>query len=724
MNDASFERCCLALKSAKTDTEKFAALLLSTRLIQSPECTDDHRKLLFSSIGFNFVHRLLTTSSDDVPEDCPPHIFRNLALNIYASFCTQPEFVYENSTHMVDKVPVFLKLLSALNAHTSEEEIGVKNDALRCLLTLASNPKTCVCLVERENIVKICEIYAKEDLGDDFRDEVFSVINVCISQLGSACWQQNPEAFNILMNSLSSRMLKSKTQHKFTLCNVITAVFASFPIELRNSCSSCKWYLDFHEELLGILCFKLGHAQREPLLKLCSAITEKLGVSWALNNINNNINYADSSSLERSQRLFFLLVQLSCIEVRMILEEFQCVEEVIQKSELASACFVILEHAMKFLIEDDGQTVRSAAQIQLYGSITDAMKAVLGFFNVIGGKLDPAETENFSDLESHFVQAAVRVLGAWLAEETMALREEVYQILPFLLRLCKNRLESKWCDIKCLEFVLPGMCHLVVEDLPRSIMMREMVPSCLVNLMGRIWSELEVKDDDDMEIELKSENESEHNLVTASNILLQLVVLEGERVQQDLAFMGALRFVFTALPLIDKRVSYLLLRGNFSVLGLLLLRHHSKQVSGTHEVTIYRYLSASIRFLWDAFNVDDSSDGTSLVVNRAYRDVWDQVREMWYLGMQALSELLPNMPWVCQFIVESGWAEEIVNMINKAKKTGLEGSVKAAYEDFLCCLVKTFNGAAENLQNSGAVGMCKLHKMKELAKLLKSVAKK
>lgn len=724
MSDTSFEHCCLALKNAKTDTEKFAALLLSTRLVQSADCTDDQRKRLFSSIGFGFVNRLLTASPEDAPAGCPPHIFRNFALNIYATFCTHPEFVVENLFHMVDKVPVFLKLLSTLDSHTSEEEISVKNDALRCLLTLASNPKTCLCLVEHDNILKLCEIYAKEELGDEFRDQVFSVINVCISQLGSVCWHENPEAFNVLMNALSSRMLISKTQHKFTLCNVITRVFSSFPYELKDSCSNSKWYLDFHEELLGILCFKLGHAQREPLLKLCSAITEKLGVSWALNNVNNNVNYVDSS-LERSQRLFFLLVQLSSIEVRMILEDFQSFEEVIQKSELASACFVILEHAMKFLIEDDGQTVKSTSQIQLYASITDAMRAVLGIINAVGQRFNSLEIDNLRNLESDFMLAVVRVLGAWLAEETMALREEVHQVLPFLFQLCKSKLESKCCDSKCLQFLLPGMCHLVAEDIPRSIMMKEMIPSCLVDLMSRLWSTM--KDqvaDDEIEVESKNESENDNDLVTSSSILLQLVVLEGERVQQDLAFMGALRFVFNALPHIDKRVSYLLLRGNLAVLGLLLLRHHSKQVSGTHEVTIYRYLSASIRFLWDAFNVDDSSDGTSLVVNRTYREVWDQVREMWYLGMQALSELLPNMPWVGQFIVESGWAEEIVNMINKAKKTGLEGSVKAAYEDFLCCLVKTYSGAAENLKNGGALEMCKLHKMKELSKLLKSVGQK
>ena len=50
-------------------------------------------------------------------------------------------------------------------------------------------------------------------------------------------------------------------------------------------------------------------------------------------------------------------------------------------------------------------------------------------------------------LESHqkkyFVCATIRILGAWLSEETMAVRDEVYEILPFILGLANDTFEAQ-----------------------------------------------------------------------------------------------------------------------------------------------------------------------------------------------------------------------------------------------------------------------------------------
>ncbi len=43
----------------------------------------------------------------------------------------------------------------------------------------------------------------------------------------------------------------------------------------------------------------------------------------------------------------------------------------------------------------------------------------------------------------HFVCATIRLLCAWLSEETMALREDVYEILPFVFVLCQETFEAQ-----------------------------------------------------------------------------------------------------------------------------------------------------------------------------------------------------------------------------------------------------------------------------------------
>ena len=43
----------------------------------------------------------------------------------------------------------------------------------------------------------------------------------------------------------------------------------------------------------------------------------------------------------------------------------------------------------------------------------------------------------------YFVCATIRILGAWLSEETQALRDEVYDILPFILQLGSDTFEAQ-----------------------------------------------------------------------------------------------------------------------------------------------------------------------------------------------------------------------------------------------------------------------------------------
>lgn len=50
---------------------------------------------------------------------------------------------------------------------------------------------------------------------------------------------------------------------------------------------------------------------------------------------------------------------------------------------------------------------------------------------------------NLSRLPRYFVCATVRVLGAWLAEETLAMREDVCQVLPFVVGVAQDAFQGR-----------------------------------------------------------------------------------------------------------------------------------------------------------------------------------------------------------------------------------------------------------------------------------------
>ena len=82
--------------------------------------------------------------------------------------------------------------------------------------------------------------------------------------------------------------------------------------------------------------------------------------------------------------------------------------------------------------------------------------------------------------------AAVRVLGAWLAEETLALSSDVYHLLPFLVELCRTRLTQEDDDKDLLKFLVPGLSHLTADDKPRKILLKANFQKLLLSYMQRL----------------------------------------------------------------------------------------------------------------------------------------------------------------------------------------------------------------------------------------------
>ena len=77
----------------------------------------------------------------------------------------------------------------------------------------------------------------------------------------------------------------------------------------------------------------------------------------------------------------------------------------------------------------------------------------------------------------------------------------------------------------------------------------------------------------------------------------------------------------------------LVLYGNLGVLGLLILQKHSRRPKST-DYSIFRFIQAVVRFLWDAHNCEEAREEEELVVSTPYIEHWNDLIDLWYLGMQ------------------------------------------------------------------------------------------
>merc|ERR1712110_793913 len=118
-----------------------------------------------------------------------------------------------------------------------------------------------------------------------------------------------------------------------------------------------------------------------------------------------------------------------------------------------------------------------------------------------------------------------------------------------------------------------------------------------------------------------------------------------------------------------------------SVLGLLILQKHTRRPKST-DYSIFRFIQAVVRFLWDAHNCEEAREEEELVVSTPYIEHWNDLIDLWYLGMQVLANVLGVVPWVIDFIVDSGWAQEIVRTLGKVRTSGVEPGTPAEGAEF------------------------------------------
>lgn len=732
------KKCLAILKMASKDSEKFAALFMITKLVKEKDCNAPVKKLLFEAIGVKFLRKLLSTV--EVPLDCPPHVYKSVALSILSAFCNESEI----ATHpdMIVHVPALLEIVCQAD-EDAEEDLMVVSEAYLCLQSIAQYPPGQKALLEQKAIPKMCEIYAEKSFQTD---QALKVLVTLVNKIGPDAWHATDTApFHIILNKIALDFETDHTERKFELSTILHALLASCRKEaIASSAKLESWPQSIHKALSDILGSKIGKTQRDPALKLASVMLDILGAEWAL------------MDEEKPKHLFLILVQLTTIEVRMQLENKPNLKAVMANADLVVACFIALEICVSYIATDQLDLEQKEKQ-SLYTALKGAFAAVIGLL------LNVSKAKELTEVKERiFVCAMVRVLSAWLAQETSAMRKQVYEVLPYVLTIAndtfyahRNRRMAEKAkagakadegsssgeppkydpvsEIDILRLLLPALCHLAVEEEARKILLKHKQDEVLFECMSYHWTivhykkppvpradRLKVMHEPEKELEphvLDEMRDSRAAMVSICNVLMNITVLEAKMVEESSTFVSLLKFIFNNLPELKQIPENLVLHGHLAVLGLLLLKQQSTRVK-KNDFSICRYIQATIRFLWDAYIVDESNDPTELVVAMSYKEHWMEIMELWFLGMQTMAGVLQIIPWISEFAIESGWAKDIITTLAKVKVGSLQPTVKSAYEDLLCHLVKADKSVARELKVCGALTVCRNHRMMELGKQL------
>ncbi|KAM7029436.1 neurochondrin [Acridotheres tristis] len=664
---ATLKRCLGVLRDARNDSEQFAALLLVTKAVKAGEVDTKTRRQIFDAIGFTFPTRLLT--SRQPPAGCPPHTFRAFGLTLLACFCTDPELA--GHSQILNKIPTFNDILLSPCDLDCTSMVDDVYQCLSAVLATARGPRE---LVTKGTVSALCQAYLNGGHGSD---RALTLLVGLLAVAEAKCWQRDAPQLLAVLSKLSGDFLKAEDMTKFELCEVLPHFIPLSPPLTENSQGSeclCRLY----KGLADVLGSKLSQSQRDPALKLAASLVQACGAEW--------IPAGSAGS-----KFLALLVNLACVEVRLTLEEPGPMETE-GKKEVVTACYVLMEMGIQECLREENPLLENVQKVQLMRIMEEAFGAVIFYLREVKQE----------ELQDPFIFASVRVLGAWMAEETSSLKQEICELLPFLVDYARKLFkegspavslpQAELVSAKgsalpqdALRFLLPGFCHLTAEDRPRDILISVGAPALLCEYFLQQWEVLTSKSTAPAPL-----TSTEMSLQTLCGIFLNLVVTAPDLVRCDKTFSSLMDVLLNSLPLLLPQKHHLVLAANVATLGLMMARILAGSAALQGKKSAKEFFGAAIRFLSQAHTAqaDPSSDGLALAVSPTFVSAWDDIQELWFLGMQALAGCIPLFPWLPQAVLQAQWLQGLSQLLSCVAPSSVDFELVTAFQAVLVELAR------------------------------------
>ena len=242
--------------------------------------------------------------------------------------------------------------------------------------------------------------------------------------------------------------------------------------------------------------------------------------------------------------------------------------------------------------------------------------------------------------------------------------------------------EISLSKVDIMRFLLPPLCHLSADEKMRKILIDNEGLVLLSKYFFQRWKVWNGSVENDVE-----QCESETCLITLLGIFLNFVVTE-DKLAVSSQFQKIGQHAMTSVPLLLPSKANVVIQFNMVVLGLLFLRSHVKHNTTFNTEELSMFLEAAICILKEARPVHDGEDQyveysrTQLAAR--CKEVWTDIAELWFLGLQVVSVLSSSLPVMRELLKESRWIEAIAtHLTNNSFNQELTKDEKDALVDLV-----------------------------------------
>ncbi|XP_010437958.1 PREDICTED: neurochondrin homolog [Camelina sativa] len=443
---------CLKLLKGERDEQRLAGLLLVTKFCKSDDVVS--LKKVYEAVGTHFLDRLLRTGSGSGDNR---DVYLQLSLTVLAAFCRVPEIA--SSEEMVSRIPLILEIMS------KRITTNILEDCYELLYLVSTACEAGVMtLINSGGLRVIAPQMSDLPDGSHAMEVAIKILQLLVSQLSGE--SMNIERFlelSLVVAAVARQFAVLHNALKFEALHLLSAVFSSeYSAHLHDPLRSMpdnNWADYMRTGVVAILQNRVAPSEKLHALILAENMMSILGENWLIGQVKlPNVDLP-------ADRCLLLVLESSYVEISVLLNDLaykkyeapkdnSTVEDILLKQRYLPIVFSLVEKIIKHISsvgENEGTLTDEAVFQKVIKILNETVGVVLEYLK---------DAKEHGNKKGNDLLASVRVTGSYLAETPVACKEQVQDLLDYMLSV---EVEDESSPFLSTCFLLPFLCQITMN---------------------------------------------------------------------------------------------------------------------------------------------------------------------------------------------------------------------------------------------------------------------